>query len=678
MQGIVTIPEEIFSFDIILDNIDALVYAVDTKSDQILYINQKAKEEFGNILGQICYRIMQEKSGITCDECFISKVHYKDNEKWEHTNTFNNKTYLFSEQNVKLNDQQELKIQIGIDISIQKSLEKTIQEQHERNIESFETLTNATIEALLIFDDNKVCIQTNKIAPELFGYKPEEMIGKSALDFISEKSYEHVKVVIQNADQEPYEALMQRKDGSTFPAILRGRDMKLDNKNIRVSAVMDITQMKQKEEEIAKLAYYDSLTLLPNRTLLENRIGQMVLKSKRTHHYGALMFVDLDYFKTINDTKGHITGDMILIECASRLQSITRDYDTISRFGGDEFVVLIDTQTDNELHAIQDVTVIAQKILKILKIPFIVDDSEYLLSASIGISMFNDAVSGKELMKRADSAMYVVKENGKDSFSFFDPKLQEKIERKAVVLERLREAIKHKKIEIHYQKQVDVEGNVVGLEALARWNDEVFGFVPPVEFIKVAEQSGLIIPFGNFLLEEVASLLQEWKSCSLRSNWRISINISLEQFEREDFYDIIKYVVDKYNIDAQKMRLEITESLLLKDAQDALVKINKLKELGITISIDDFGTGYSSLSYLKKLPVDELKIDKSFIDDILNDKSDETIVSVILSLAKEFGFDVIAEGVEHEGMYTKLRELGCKYFQGYYFSKPLPKSELVI
>ncbi len=664
---------------LILDEIDALIYVIDIQTHEILYENKKCLDEFGDALHQKCFIALQGGNDMACKGCPLSDENFvkEDNAtyKWEHTNSINNKTYLFSDKNFMFNNRPS-KIQIGIDITNQKNLESKIKEQQKKNLETFEAFTNSTIEGLIIYDRNKKCYKVNKIAPELFGYEAEEMIGKEAYEFIAEESLDFVKNVIHNQNQEPYEAWMKRKDGSTFPAILRGKDITLNNEKIRVSAVFDITDIKEKEKEISKLAYYDSLTSLPNRALLEDRANQLILTNERSKNYGALMFVDLDHFKTINDTKGHVVGDKILIECAKRLQKITRAYDTVARFGGDEFIVLINTQSTNRLIATEVISIIAKKILIALKMPYKVESSHFQLSASVGIAMFNDKISFSELLKHADSAMYYSKDKGRDNFSFFDPKLQKKIERKAVLLERLRDAVKNNTLEIHYQKQVDKNKKVIGVEALARWNDEVLGTVSPIEFIPIAEESGLIIKFGNYLIEEAAKLLKEWREDKKKKEWRISINISLTQFERDDFIVFMAKTVDRFKIPKNRLRLEITESLLLKNAELALKKIDILKELGISISIDDFGTGYSSLSYLKKLSIDELKIDKSFINEIITDENDETIVTAILSIGKKFGFEIIAEGVENKKIYEKLKSLGCNLYQGYYFAKPAPKSEL--
>jgi diguanylate cyclase len=661
---------------LIIDSIDALIYVIDAESYEILYANQKCLDEFGKILGQKCFSVLQNTQEKPCEGCPLSHPNIPETTyKWEHTNTKNNKTYLFSDRFIQL-ENRLIKMQIGIDITTQKILESKMEQQQQQMFKTFETFTNSTIEALIIQDENKKCFKVNKVAPKLFGYETEEMIGISIFDFISKESLTHVKKVIQNADQAPYEAIMKKKDGSTFPALVRGKDFTLNDKPIRVSAILDITHIKAKEEIISQLAYYDPLTSLPNRILLSDRVNQLLLKNQRTKHIGALMFIDLDHFKIINDTRGHIAGDQILVECAKRLQNVIRSYDTISRFGGDEFILLIDTRRKDRATAINDISIIANKILGTFEEPFYIDTHSFQLGASIGISLFQDDITFEDALKQADSAMYHSKDSGRNRFNLFDPKLQKKIERKALILETLRTAIQNQEVEIYYQKQVNHKQNIVGVEALARWYDKTLGFISPVEFIPIAEESGLIVTFGNYLIEESAKLLSKWSFDKEKKNWRLSINISLKQFEQDNFEYFIEKTIKKYNLEKNKLRIEITESILLKNAEKALEKINFLKQLGISISIDDFGTGYSSLSYLKKLSVDELKIDKSFVEDILVDENDETIILAIMEIANKFGFDVIAEGVETEEIYKKLKTLGCTFFQGYYFAKPLPLSQI--
>ncbi|MDD3468133.1 MAG: bifunctional diguanylate cyclase/phosphodiesterase, partial [Campylobacterales bacterium] len=454
-------------------------------------------------------------------------------------------------------------------------------------------------------------------------------------------------------------------------------DFELAGKSVRVSAVMDISTVKEKEKKILELACYDPLTSLPNRTLLMDRLENLIQKTKRSQTIGALLFIDLDDFKTINDTKGHFVGDGVIKESAKRIIGSIRQSDTACRLGGDEFVVLIDTSEADIAVATKSISKIATKILSTLKDAYIIGDYEFRLTASMGISVFcGDEYSVEDLMKHADSAMYHAKANGRNAFNFFDPNLQRAIEEKAYMVEKLRNALKNDELELHYQTQVDDSGFIVGVEALARWIDKDLGFVSPAVFIPLAEENGLIVQLGEWVIKEAVKLLKSWEQDEIKRNWRVSINISSKQFERRDFTNILYATILEHKAQPDNLRLEITESLLFKNTGEALAKINHLKELGITLSIDDFGTGYSSLSYLKQLPIDELKIDRSFINDLTKDQNDVIIVQTIISIGRKFGLEVIAEGVETKEQLEMLLAMGCKNFQGYFFSKPVRASEL--
>jgi len=666
----------------IVNSTGALVYVIDLSTYTVLYANDRCIEEFGNIVGNICYRSLQKNQYSPCNFCPIQPledplVHPVGTiYEWENQNSINNRYYLFNDRIIRWKNGQLAKVQVGIDITKQKKLEQDIISERDESIRAFEALSDSTIEGLIIYDESKRCIRVNKVAPALFGYSSEEMIGRDALDFIAPESKEFVRTAIQNDDQEPYEAHMIRKNGTIFPAILRGRNLVLNGKNIRVSAVMDISDIKQKEKEILKLALYDNLTELPNQLLLR----EYLQRNDKNDHYRGLLFIDLDHFKTINDTKGHGAGDLVLIETAKRIRETIRQSDTVSRSGGDEFIVLINTcETDKE-RAIDHISAVAKKILAELQKPYLIMEYDFRLSASIGIALFmNNEYSIDDLFKYADSAMYNAKANGRNTFNFFDPKLQQMMEIKALMVERLRKAIENHSLMLYYQPQIIFANDrlqFIGVEALIRWNDSEHGMISPGNFIPIAEESGLIIPLGEWVLQEVTRQLKEWESDVSKKDWRISVNVSYKQFEKDDFVPIMESIIHKYDIKPGKLRLELTESLLVKNMQEALNKINHLKALGLSLSIDDFGTGYSSLSYLKQLPIDELKIDQSFIRDLTNDSNDVIIVETILSIGQKFGLEVIAEGVETEEQYEKLVSMGCKHFQGYLFGRPVQPSYL--
>lgn len=669
--------------EIIVNHTDALIYVIDLKTYEILYANKKCIKEFGQVIGKVCYTTLQINEDSPCSFCPLactddsSQFPIDKTFEWENKNSKNGCYYSFRAHTALWSDNKEVIINIGVDITEPKKLEKALLEEKNRAIASFKTLLDATIEAILIFDENKKCVLVNKVAIELFGYAKEEMIGKFALEFVDSSSHDLVKNYIQLDDKEPYEANMLKKNGVSFPAMIRGHNLLLAGKKVRVSAIMDITDRKKYEEKILKLAYYDILTGLPNRLLLKKYIQTSLQRSHRNNEYNALMFIDLDNFKGVNDTIGHDVGDLVLVEAALRIKNAIRENDIAARLGGDEFVVLLDISKKDRDAAMDSVRIIAQKILESLEAPYMIKNYDFRITASIGIKLFNaENLSMDELMKYADSAMYNAKEEGRNTFCFFNPELQKIMEDKIFLIDNLRRAIDSSDISLFYQPQVTSGKNkIVGVEALIRWNSSN-GIISPADFIPLAEESGLIIKLGEWILNEAIKQIQLWERDSEKRDWRISINVSPKQFEDKTFMPTIEAILLKYNVKASKIRLELTEGILIQNINETLKKLNKLKKMGLSLSIDDFGTGYSSLSYLKQLPMDELKIDQSFIRDIMEDENDEIITQTIISIGQKFGLEVIAEGVETKEQYEKLISMGCKYFQGYLFFKPMSVEHL--
>ena len=579
---------------------------------------------------------------------------------------------MFINRILTKNDGQKMKIQIGAEISKQKELENQILKEKDDFINSFKILIDSILEGIIIYDENTYCIRVNAVAPKLLGYTSQEMIGKHALDFVAPTFKDVVKKVIQNHNQEQYEAELIRKDSSILPVILRSRDLVLLGKKIRVTAIIDMSEIKKKEKKILELAYYDSLTTLPNRLLLKDLLAVMIKRVERNNHYGALLFIDLDNFKMVNDTKGHDIGDFVLIETAKRLQNTIRETDLISRLGGDEFIIVLEIAESNKEVAINNINIAAKKILEEIKKPYLISNFDFRLTVSIGIALFeNNEFSIDELMKFADTAMYSSKVNGRNRFTYFDPILQQMVEQKAHLFERLDKAIEKESMILYYQPQIKIKNNqtkIVGMEALIRWNDEKI--IPPNDFIPLAEETGLIIPLGKWILIQVMEQIKIWENDFIKKDWQVSVNISYKQFEKNEFLDLIKSLIEEYQINPAKLKLELTESLLIKNTQENLNKIKEINKLGVSLSIDDFGTGYSSLAYLKQLSISELKIDQSFIKDLVIDSNDFIIVETILSIGDKFNLEVVAEGVETKEQYEKLLSMGCSYFQGYLFGKP--------
>lgn len=425
------------------------------------------------------------------------------------------------------------------------------------------------------------------------------------------------------------------------------------------------------KEDILKLSFYDPLTELPNRRLLTERFTQAMLASSRTMQYGGLLFIDLDNFKGVNDLKGHIFGDEVLKKMGIRLLGILRQSDTVARFGGDEFVILIEnigTQRDDAAASMQST---AYKILEAAKEPFIVDEHPFYLSASIGIVLFmGEESSVGQLFSYADSAMYAAKNSGRNTARFYDSVLQETMAEHARIIHELRSAINLNQLYVVYQEQVNIQGVTEGAEALMRWEHPEKGLITPSQFIPLAESSGIIISLGDWIFNEVIKQLQIWDTDPVKQHWRISVNVSPKQFEEETYINKLQEYLNRTPINPSKVRLELTEGLLIQDTKNAMKKIHTLKRIGFTLSIDDFGTGYSSLSYLKHLPIDELKIDQSFVKALPASVSDQTIIQTIITIGKTFGFEVIAEGVETTEQFEMLRDMGCDTFQGFLFSRP--------
>lgn len=436
----------------------------------------------------------------------------------------------------------------------------------------------------------------------------------------------------------------------------------------------DITERKRAEEQIEHLAFHDQLTELPNRTLLLDRLGQCLAAAQRTGRFGAVMFVDLDQFKQINDVYGHSVGDQVLKAVAGRLRYFLRQGDTVSRFGGDEFVVLLPELGREREVAAKLALTIAEKIRIALESPIQIMHKEYLAPASIGITLFpSHGENVEDLIREADIAMYRAKAEGRNRQVFFEQAMQAAISERYVLEQELRDALSLNQLALYVQSQVDKSGNVIGAESLVRWLHPVRGLIQPVSFISLAEDTGLIISIGEWVLREACRLIVQLHSAG--KGLRLAVNVSPRQFHQVNFVSRVKDILAETGADPVYLTLEITENLLVDRTAEAVTIMLSLSELGIRFSIDDFGTGYSSLSYLKRLPLKELKIDKSFVQDVPHDPNNVALVETILSMAHHLGFEVVAEGVETREQFNFLSVLKCEYFQGYHFHRPQPMHE---
>ncbi len=440
---------------------------------------------------------------------------------------------------------------------------------------------------------------------------------------------------------------------------------------------MDITDRKRAEQEIERLAFYDALTGLPNRRLLLDRLQRSIAACQRSKNQGALLFIDLDNFKDLNDTLGHDMGDQLLSQVAARLVSSVREADTVARFGGDEFVVMLDNLSPDLQDAATQAETVAEKLLASLNQPFELHGGQHYSTPSIGITLFGDTrLTVDELLKRADLAMYQAKAAGRNTQRFFDPDMQAAVNARSNLEADLRQGLARGELLVHYQPVVDHHATLMGAEALVRWRHPQRGMISPGDFIPLAEQTGLILPLGQYVLKTACEQLQLWSQHETTAHLTIAVNVSARQFRQPGFVAEVLHTLQQHNADPRKLKLELTESLLLGDIEDTIERMVQLKSEGVGFALDDFGTGYSSLSYLKRLPLDQVKIDQSFVRDVLTDPNDAAIVRTILALATSLDLQVVAEGVETTGQLGFLRLHGCEAFQGYLFGRPGPVKDI--
>lgn len=534
-------------------------------------------------------------------------------------------------------------------------------------------------EAMMITNANGMILRVNSAFIDITGYSDEEIIGQNPNILKSGRQDNAFYVAmwerIHRTGGWEGEIWNRRKNGEIYPEHLTISSVKDRNGCVTnyVSTFTDITDRKSAEEKIMNLAFFDPLTHLPNRRLLLDRIQQALVSRTRSGMLGALLFIDLDNFKIINDTLGHEIGDLLLKQVAERLQSCVREEDTVARLGGDEFVVMLEDLSKNYNAATTQTESVANKLLFVLNQTYQINEHACRSSASIGITLFKDATTDMDtLLRQADIAMYQSKKAGRDTLRFFDQTMQDTINLRASLEAELRKAFVDEQFQLYYQIQMDSSCQPLGAEALIRWIHPERGMISPADFIPLAEETGMILPLGHWVLTTACEQLATWSTFTATSHLTIAVNISAMQFKLPTFVEEVISLIEFYQIDPSKLKLEITESTLLDNVDEIVVKMNKLQKLGINFSMDDFGTGYSSLQYLKRLPIDQLKIDQSFVRDITLDSSDLAIVRTIIAMAHSLNMDVIAEGVEIEEQRQLLLNNGCAHFQGYLFSKPVP------
>ncbi|UCV21057.1 sensor domain-containing protein [Ferribacterium limneticum] len=532
--------------------------------------------------------------------------------------------------------------------------------------------------AMLVTDADGRILKINKAMAESSGYSVDEVVGRTPKLFQSgrhgEDFYRDMWETIRRTGRWQGEVWDRRKCGEVYPKWLTisavvGTDGGVTN---YIGSHYDISEQKKAEEKIEALAFFDQLTGLPNRTLLLDRLKQAMTSSGRSGRYSALLFVDLDNFKTLNDTLGHVIGDAFLTLVAQRLKSCVREVDTVARLGGDDFVIILSSLSASEAEAAVSTEAIAENILASLNLPYRLNEAIHRGTASIGATLFKGTrISSEDLMKQADLTMYKAKAAGRNTCHFFDPAMEIAVRERAALEKDFRTALDDQQFLLHYQAQVTSEQRMIGAEVLVRWQHPQRGMISPADFIPLAEETGLILPLGHWVLEAACKQLAKWAGQAEFDALTIAVNVSVRQFRQVDFVAEVLSVLKSTGANPSRLKLELTESLLVDNVENIIEKMFALKAKGIGFSLDDFGTGYSSLSYLKRLPLDQLKIDQSFVRDVLIDPNDAAIARTVVALADSLGLGVIAEGVETAAQRDFLEAAGCHAYQGYFFGRPL-------
>jgi diguanylate cyclase (GGDEF)-like protein/PAS domain S-box-containing protein len=557
----------------------------------------------------------------------------------------------------------------------------TARVEDERQLHISAKVFESSHEGLIITDASTLILSVNRAYSEMTGYSLNELIGKtpafSKSKVHDEDFYKAMWASLNHVHHWQGEIWNQRKNGEVYPVWLSITAVideagKVSN---YIASLSDISQSKKAEETIHNLAFYDALTGLSNRQLLRERLQQIVAFDPKQQHQGAILHIDLDDFKSLNDTKGHDVGDQLLIEVAKRIRNCTYPDDTVARLGSDEFIVMLELLDMEQEQATREVEKIAERIHNAINQPFSLRDNEYHCTSCIGINLFhNDETSIEEVLRKADAAMFQAKKSGRNKIHFFDVEMQAALEKRVMLESMLHQATPDQFV-LHYQMQVDATGRIFGAEALIRWQHPQQGLISPAVFIPLAEETGLILPIGRWVLETACKQLKAWDSHIKTKHLLLAVNVSAKQFHQPDFVNQVLEVLDDTGANPNRLKLELTESLLVENVDTIVHKMTQLKAKGVHFSLDDFGTGFSSLSYLKRLPIDQLKIDQSFVRDILSDPNDASIARTIIALGNSLGLSVIAEGVETEAQRLFLITNGCHNYQGYLFSRPIPISD---
>lgn len=662
----------------ILDSIPAVIFTLD-REGRCTYLNKEAERLFQrqrtellgkvlweqfkdvseNSLGMACQQVVRENRPMSFEEFYPS-------------------LHLWAE--VRIYPSVEGVAVLFNEIAERKRAELE-RHKEEAGIRNQAALLDKAHDAIIVTGRDLLITYWNKSAERLFGWTADEILGKSKLKiFNDDPGYfsEALNTVLQKGDWRG-EFRKRHKDGH-FITVETYWTLVLDDEGkpqLILCIDSDISERKAAEREIEQLAFFDPLTGLPNRRLLLDRLQHALASATHSRRQGALLFIDLDNFKSLNDTLGHDKGDLLLQQVAQRLNAcVPRKSDTVARLGGDEFVVMLEDLSDDQQDAAHQAEIVAEKILGLFHHPFDLTGNAYHTTPSIGITLIRDhANTIEELLKQADLSMYQAKAAGRNIVRFFDPAMQTAVTSRVALETDLRHGLQQHEFILHYQRQTDVNGQTIGAEALVRWQHPLRGVVSPALFIPLAEESGLILRLGYWILETACKQLVLWAANPETSRLTVAVNVSARQFRHPDFVDQILIVLRNTGANPKNLKLELTESLLVENVEDMIGKMIALKAIGVTFALDDFGTGYSSLSYLKRLPLDQLKIDQSFVKDILTDAGNAAVAQAIVTLGQSLGLQVIAEGVETEAQRSFLADHGCHAYQGYLISRPLPAEQ---
>jgi len=548
----------------------------------------------------------------------------------------------------------------------------------ENTAKHIEAILNAISDVLITMDAKGNILTCNHAVKNMFGYSSLELIGKNLLyilkttQVISEKDFEIFITSLEEEEQlKKHNGTGFKNCGTAFPVELNIREVNISGEKQFTIVISDVTERHEAEILIRRMALHDSLTGLANRNLLQQRLDESLRMAIRTNNKLSVMFLDLDGFKPVNDIYGHATGDKLLRIIADRLEGCAREVDTVARLGGDEFAI-ISTNIKKEADTIKA----AQRVLDNVRKPILINGNTHCIGASIGISFFpDDSQNPEELFRMADVALYQAKNNGKNDFRLYNLEMDAQSKKEKEIEVDLEKAIQNDELLLHYQPMLStIDDSITGAEALVRWQHPEKGMIPPFDFIPVAENSDLMLTLGQKILEMACMQAKIWQEMDL-PRFRVCVNISARQFQSKDFVDNVKNAIANSKIDSRGLELEITEGMVIGDTESVARKLEVLAEMGISLAIDDFGTGYSSLAYLKRFPVHQLKIDRSFINDITEDHDDAAITDAVIRLGHSLGLTVVAEGVETLEQAQILRQKGCDVLQGYYFSKPIPADE---